>query len=202
MKKKEELIERIDQLEKRIDKLLEQNVIESVEITQTKYGEEIDFTKLKPNRIVEIVEISTPKSLIRRENSRIDELITSDDLKTELNQAMFPEEKPQPQEHKLIVRCADIDRFDFKNWLDVNNKKLMFNLFSELKFIEQQWNEGKEFDWENEDDKYCLFLHENKWRYLCFGISHQIFNFHTKEHAELFLKTFAKELEIIKPLFS
>jgi hypothetical protein len=108
----------------------------------------------------------------------------------------------QPKEHKLIMSVDELQTLDSDNldWWWKENKAIL-ELFGRLKLIENQWNCWKEFDWED-DDKHCLFLFKKEWTREGFTGSAQIFNFHKREHAELFLETFSKELEIIKPLFS
>lgn len=107
----------------------------------------------------------------------------------------------EPQHRKLIMSVEELISNDaFEDWSNDNLKIL--STFDKLKFIEQQWNDGKEFDWENEEDKYNLYLYENKLTFGRFCATSKIFNFHTEQHAKLFLETFAKELEVIKPLFS
>ena len=112
-------------------------------------------------------------------------------------------EKPQAkqQERKLIM---SVDELNFSDYYDdyVNESAHKFTTFIKLKYIEAQWNEGKPFDWKDGSYKYILKLDNNIWCEDAYWDTHQIFNFHTKEHAELFLETFSNELEIIKTLFS
>lgn len=110
-------------------------------------------------------------------------------------------EPREQQEHELIMSVDELkESDDFDDWMNQNWKSR--SAFLKLKFIEHQWNEGKAFDWEYDELKYCLSLNINDWEVNSVGYDAQVFNFHKKEHAELFLETFAKELEIIKPLFS
>jgi hypothetical protein len=111
-------------------------------------------------------------------------------------------EKTTIEPRKLIMSVDELQTLKGENIEWWKENKAIFELFARLKIIENQWNESKEFDWEDDQLKYCLSLNLNDWGVQSVGYDAQIFNFHKKEHAPLFLETFSKELEIIKPLFS
>jgi hypothetical protein len=163
---------------------------------------EDEFNNIKTKKQMKKTKISDLEKLVNKKHQELLEDI--EELRKDFSKMLDVIESveiTQPQEHKLIMSVDELETLEGDNLEWWKDNKAILEIFGRLKLIENQWNGGKEFDWEG-DYKHCLFLFKKEWTREGFIGSAQIFNFHKKEHAELFLETFSKELEIIKPLFS